>query len=347
VRRTPFQAGSALGVVAACGLAATLIAGGAGDAAAAAGPSHPGLRTLWQIPEHDLLRASSVAPGGTVTLGAFELPRGSAQGPVRWYTIRLHAVLRLARGTGQCILSAATDAATAAQIEVQTHPRSAVVSSLGWIQGRRRLVTRAGLVKLDFRNYLQVHGVRGGANPFTLTLEMLHGSCLKSIRLLRGSGIATTGARPDELRFLVPTEVLTATKGREVTIPYELSRRGGWPDRGALVTLSAPRGWKIDGPRSQRFRRLDDGRRGSFRITPTTTGTSFVGLRAMRVYNEPNATIQVKVEPPSSWLSTRGFSLVLSATLIVGAAALTRASQRARRREQAADQARPVDTQRS
>jgi hypothetical protein len=325
-----FQAGSALGVVAACGLAAALI--GAGDATAATAAAQPGLRTIWQIPRHDLIRAGGVARGGTVTLGAFELPRGSAQGPVRWYTIRLRAALRLARSAGDCVLSAATDGATAAQIELQTRPRSALVSSLGWIQGRRRLVTRTGLVKLDFRNYLQVHGVREGTNPFSLTLETLHGRCLRSIRLLSGSGIATTGARPDELRFLVPTTLLTATKGRGLTIPYELSRRGGWPDRGATVTLSVPGGWRIDGPSSQRFRRLHNGRRGSFRITPTTTGTSLVGLRAMRLYNEPNATIQVKVEPPKSWLLTRGLSLMLSATLIVGAAALTLASQRARRR---------------
>jgi hypothetical protein len=337
VSKTSSQARSALGVVAACGLAATFIAAGAADAAAATRAAHPRLRTIWQIPQHDLLRAVGVARGGTVTLGAFELPRKSAQGPVRWYTIRLRAVLRLARGTGDCILSAATDGATAAQIEIETHPRSAVVSSLGWIQGRRRLVTRAGRVHLDFRNYLQVHGVREGANPFTLTLDVLHGRCLESIRLLSGSGIATTGARPDELRFLVPTQALTATKGRELTIPYELSRRGGWPDRGATVTLSVPRGWRIDGPRSQRFRRLDDGRRGSFRVTPATTGTSFVGLRAMGLYNEPNATIQVKAEPPRSRLFGRGFSLLLSATLIVAAAALTLASQRAKRRERADD----------
>jgi hypothetical protein len=316
-----------LGVVAACGLA---VAAGAGDAATPTRAAHPGLQTIWQIPAHDLPRAGSVARGGTVTLGAFELPAGSAQGPVRWYAIRLRAVLGLARATGDCILSAATDGATAAQIEIQTRSGSATVSSLGWIQGRRRLVTHAGHVRLDFRNYLQVHGVTGGANPFRLTLDVLRGRCLTSIRLLRGSGIATTAARPDELRFLVPTTSLTATKGHELTIPYELSRRGGWPDRGATVTLSVPRGWRIDGPVSQRFRRLDDGRRGSFRITPTTTGTSLVGLRAMRVYNEPNATIQVKVEPPKSWLRARGLPLLLSATLIVGAAALTLASQRAK-----------------
>ena len=304
----------------------------AGDAAAATHAARPALRPIWQVSQRDLLRAGGVAHGGTVALGAFELPRGSAQGPARWYTIRLRTVLRLARGTGDCILSAATDGATAAQIEVQTHPRSAVVSSLGWIQGRRTLATRARVVKLDFRNYLQVRGVRAGANPFTLTLETLHGRCLENVRLLSGSGIATTHARPDELRFLVPMQVLTATRGRQLTIPYELSRRGGWPDRGALVTLSVPRGWRIDGPRSQRFLRLDAGRTGSFRVTPTTTGTSFVGVRAMRVYNEPNAMIPVKVEAPRRWLSGRGASLLLSATLIVGAAALTLASLRARRR---------------
>jgi hypothetical protein len=321
-------------VVAVCGVAAF---GAAGDAFAA-GAAHPGLRTIWQVPARDLGRAGGVAPrGGTVALGAFDLPRGSAQGPARWYTIRLRAALRLARSDGDCILSAATDGATAAQIELQTHPGSAVVSSLGWIQGRRRLVTRARVVQLDFRNYLQVRGVRAGANPFTVTLEVLHGRCLRGLRLLSGSGIATTRARPDELRFLVPTQTLTATKGHALTIPYELSRRGGWPDRGALVTLSVPRGWRVDGPRSQRFRRLEHGARGSFRVTPTTTGTSFVGVRAMRVYNEPNATIPVKVEPAKSWVSGRGVSLLLSATLIVAAAALTRASLRARRREQARD----------
>lgn len=319
-------------MVAACGLAATFVVV-AGAAAAATSAPPPGLRTIWRIPQANLLRASGVTHGGTVTLGAFRLPPSSAQGPSRWYTIRLRAVLRLARGSGECILSAATDGATAAQVDVQTHPRSASVSSLSWIQGRHRALTRARAVTLDFRNYLQVRGVRAGANPLTLTVDALHGPCLESIRLLSGTGIATTRARPDELRFLVPTAVLTATKGRTLTIPYELRRRGGWPDRGATVTLSVPREWTVDGSRSQHFRRLNTGRRGSFRVTPSTTGTSFVGLRAMRVYNEPNATVQVNVEPPKSWLSARGLSLLLSAALIVGAAALTRASQRARRRE--------------
>jgi hypothetical protein len=312
-------------VLAACGLVT-----------ASAGAAHPGLRTVWRVPQADLHHAGGIDDGGTVTLGAFELPRGSAQGQDRWYTIRIRAVLLLARGTGECILSAATDGATAAQVDVQTSPRSAVVSSLSWIQGRRRVLTRSRAVKLDFRNYLQVHGVRAGANPFTLTLDALHGPCLERIRLLRGSGIATTRARPDELRFLVPNELLTATKGRELTIPYELSRRGGWPDRGATVTLAVPKGWKIAGSGSQRFRRLDRGRRGAFRVTPSTTGTSFVGLRAMGLYNEPNATIQVRVEPARSWLLARGLPLLLSATLIVGAAALTLASQRARRRARVA-----------
>ncbi|MGN6187494.1 MAG: hypothetical protein ACTHOE_01235 [Conexibacter sp.] len=316
--------------IALCALAAAL-GGGAAEAAVAASPG-PGLHPLWRIPARDLAGADRVARGGTVALGAFRLPPGSAQGPTRWYAIRLRAELRLTRAPGFCILSAATDRATAAQIELRTGPRGAAVSSLGWIQGRRRLVTQTGRARIDFRNYLQVHGVQAGANPLTLTLELLHGRCLKGIRLLPGSGIATTAARPDELRFLVPTTVLTATKGHALTIPYELSRRGGWPDRGATVTLTVPRGWRLDGPGSQRFARLHDGRRGAFRITPTTTGTSFVGLRAMRVYNEPNATIQVQVEPAKGWLRSRGVSLVLSATLIVGAAALTLASRRAKQR---------------
>jgi len=317
-------------VAACCGLAV------ASSAADAAPPSAPGLRTIWQVPAQALPSAGSVAHGGTVTLGTFALPAGSAQGPSRWYAIRLRVVLGLARGSvGDCILSAATGGATAAQIEIETRRRSSAVSSLGWIQGRRRLVTHAASVTLDFRNYLQVRGVKPGANPLRLTLDVLGGHCLTSLRLLRGSGIATTAARPDELRFLVPTTALAATKGHQLTIPYELSRRGGWPDRGATVTLSAPRGWQVEGARSQRFQRLGDGRRGSFRVTPTTTGASYLGLRAMRVYNEPSATIQVRVEPARSWLSTRGVSLLLSAALIVAAAALTRASLRARRREHA------------
>src|SRR6185369_14317548 len=118
---------------------ATLSTAGAGDAVAANAAAHPELRTIWKIPEHDLLRAGSAARGGSVALGACERPPGSAQGSGRWYTIRLRAVLLPARGFGEGILSAATDGATAAQIDVQTQPRSAVISSLGWIQGRRRL----------------------------------------------------------------------------------------------------------------------------------------------------------------------------------------------------------------
>jgi hypothetical protein len=318
-------------VVAALVAATTLLVAG-GPALAVANAREPSsLHTIWLVPEAGLASVARLKQQRTVQIGAFRLHSGALQGKALWYTIRLRARLELSRARGDCILSAATNGATAAQIEVITNRRAATVSALGWIQGSQHRTTRSKTITIDFRNYLQVHGVHGGLNSFTVTLERLYGTCFNAIRLERGSGIATTTAYPEELQLLVPSTPLAATIGQPLAIPYEVTRRGGWPDQGATVKLTLPDGWRADGPAHMTFRRIGHQRKGTFRIIPAATGRAIINLAVLKSYNQPRAAIQVNAVRPSRWLTSRGLPLLLCAALLVTATALTRASWRRRK----------------
>jgi hypothetical protein len=204
------------------------------------------------------------------------------------------------------------------------------VSQLGWIQGLKRTTTESRTLSLDFRNYLQVRGVRGGRNVFTITVDRSRGVCLRNLRIARGTGIETTTAHPQELKVLVPLQSLTATKGDVLTIPYAIARRGGWADRGAVVQLSLPPKWRIVGAPTQKFVRIGRERRSTFKVIPQTEGQAVLKISVLRSYNQPDAPVAVQVRARES--NVRAFApTLLAGALIVAAALLTRMSWRSSR----------------
>ena len=196
-------------------------------------------------PQHPLRSRSAIVPASgpsrrlgthaavriseptTRVVARYRLSPGTRQGVPLWYTIRLHARFRFARRPGECILSAATNGLTAAQIIVKTDRRAAQVSSVGWIQGRRLSRLSAKTARIDFRNYLQTRGPRPGPNTLTVTLDVLRGRCFDSLSVLPDSGIGATTVRPDELRLLVPQQPIVATAGRrtEASVRASATRR--------------------------------------------------------------------------------------------------------------------------
>lgn len=291
------------------------------------------LHSVWIAPQGALARARGLYSGGTTTLGAFRLPNGVRQGSPLWYVIHIQAALVLQPGHAECELSAATDGATAAQIIVRTFGRRTIISTDGWIQGASDTRIRSRRYEVDYWNYLQLHGVRRGTNVVTVTVRDLSGNekCLRAIKLGRGTGVFGTRSNPRELQLLVPRDAVNATAGSSLTIPFEVVRRGGWPDRGATVVLDLPEGWRaLDGAR-RTFTRIGSRRDGSFRVIATAPGSQILTLAVARSYNRPEAAVRVVVRPAGGWFPGR-IAILVSAGFIVLAAAMTRAAWRDRRR---------------
>ena len=311
-----------------------MLAAAAGTASAASPPQQIGDRPgFWSLSRLGANGAVRISEPTTRVVGRYRLSRGTRQGVPLWYTIRLHAHFRFARRRGECILSAATNGLTAAQIIVKTDRRAAQVSSVGWIQGRRLSRLSAKTASIDFRNYLQTKGPRAGQNTLTVTLDLLRGRCFDSVSVLPDSGIGATTVRPDELRLLVPQQPIVATAGRRTKLPFALRRRGGRPDGGLDVRLSLPDGFRaIDGT-VWHFVRIGHTGSGAFEFVPETTGHYVLSLAVPRRYNQPTANVQIDVVKPRSWLTSRFLPSLLAAVLLVGAAAFMYATRKAKNRD--------------
>ena len=169
-------------------------------------------------------------------IAVFGATRGTGRAVVEQALARGHEVTAFARNPAAVAASHARlrvvqgDAFDAAAVARAVQGQDAVVSSLGWIQGRRRARVTAPTAHLDFRNYLQLHGVRPGLNTFTVTEDVLRGRCFESVSLLPDSGVGATSVRPDELRLLVPSAPVVAVAGRRTRLRFAVVRRGGRPD---------------------------------------------------------------------------------------------------------------------
>jgi hypothetical protein len=313
--------------------AGVALAAAAGTGSAASAPprigDRPGFWPLSQLGSHAAIRISEP---GTRVVARYRLSSGTRQGVPLWYTIRLHARFRFARRPGECILSAATNGLTAAQIIVKTGRRAAQVSSVGWIHGRRLSRLSARTARVDFRNYLQTKGPRPGRNTLTVTLDVLRGRCFDSLFVLPDSGIGATTVRPDELRLLVPQQPIVATAGHRTKLPFALRRRGGRPDVGLDVRLLLPEGFRAVDRTVWHFPRIGRVGSGTFEFVPKTTGRYVLSLAVPRRYNQPTANVQVDVVKPRSWLTTRFLPSLLAAVLLGGAAAFMYATRKAKNR---------------
>ena len=268
------------------------------------GPSHRGDRAgFWPLSALGVDAPVAITTPGTRVLARYRLPTGARQGRPWWYTIRLHLGFRFARRRGECSVSAATNGMTAAQVIVRTTRDAAEVSSLGWIQGRRRTRVTAPSSRLDFRNYLQIRGVLPGANTFSVTLDELRGRCFDRLAVFQDSGIGATRVRPDELRLLVPREPIVAVAGRPARVPFALRRRGGRPDGAFDVRLTLPSGFETAGGTTRHFERVGSLRaRLVRRRRAPAPGRYVVSLAVPRRYNQPTASVELQVVERRSWL---------------------------------------------
>ncbi len=311
--------------------AGVVLAAAVGTASAASPLQQIGDRPgFWSLARLGTDAAVRISEPTTRIVARYRLNPRTRHGRPLWYTIRLHAGFRFARRSGECILSAATNGMTAAQIIVKTDRRAAQVSSVGWIQGRRLLRLSAKTARIDFRNYLQTRGARPGRNTLTVTLDVLRGRCFDSLSVLPDSGIGATTVRPDELRLLVPQQPIVATAGRPTKLPFALRRRGGRPDGGLDVRLQLPEGFRAVDGTVWHFPRIGRVGSGTFEFVSKTTGRYALSLGVPRRYNQPTAVVQVDVVKPRSWLTSRFLPSLLAAVLLAGAAAFMYATRKAK-----------------
>jgi hypothetical protein len=184
--------------------------------------------------------------------------------------------------------------------------------------------------RVDFRNYLQIRGVRAGTNTFSVTLDVLRGRCFDGLAVFPDSGIGATRVRPDELRLLVPREPIVAVAGRPEEIPFALRRRGGRPDGALDVRLTLPSGFQAGGGTTRHFERVGSLGRDSFEVVARAPGRYVVSLSVPRRYNQPTARVELQVVKRRSWLREHFLPSLLAASLLVGAAAFAYATRKPR-----------------
>jgi hypothetical protein len=235
----------------------------------------------------------------------FRLPAGSRQGNPLWYLTRLRAAVHFApRVSGKFLLTADVNGATVAQIPLVVAARSIRVEELGLIGGRRSRTVAGREANVDFRNYVQISGIRPGANVLRFAIEPVAVRGLSRpgafvVAVLSGSGMEATHVLPDELLLSAEPAAVTAPVGQEVRLGYWLRRRGGRPDVPTIVRLGGG-GLDIKGADVQRLPRLGTGVHGAFTVVGREPGTYMVMIAVPDRYNEPSTAVTVTITAPAS-----------------------------------------------
>ena len=281
-------------------LPALAVTCGVAVASAAAAPLVGGRVGAWDLGRLGAHAPLRIAPGHAGAEVRFRLPRGTRQGRPLWYLVRLQATVRFARGVrGKFLLTADVNGATAAQIPIIVRRGSLRLEELGLVEGRRSRTVAGRHARLDFRNYIQISGIRGGLNVLHFAIEPLtvRGLALPhafEVAVLGGSGIEATRALPDELLLSAQPPDVTAHVGQPVEVGYLLQRRGGWPD-GPVEVRYAAGGLELQGADVQRHPRVDGGVRGAFTVSGETPGTYMTMLSVPDRFNEPSTPVTVTI----------------------------------------------------
>jgi hypothetical protein len=255
-----------------------------------------------------LMRAPAVLTGGARPAELrlrFELPADAAQGPHRWYLVRLHYRLWFAgdSGRGFAWVTSDTNDRTAAQIEYTTtrrHGRLTVRrTTVDLTHGQRERPSRAPRDALTFTNYLQYEGVRPGANTWTIKLEQSGAARVERLELLGDSAIIETERTPFPLTLTATLSGDRPRAGERFTVNAVVAARPGRSVRDVVVRAqSQDDSAELIGPAEQRIEHLT----GRDRTMPFTflarqPGTYVVALAASSSANDPNMGVEVEVLP--------------------------------------------------
>lgn len=174
---------------------------------------------------------------------AFRLAAGAAQAKRGWYI--LDAFVKV-------VLSPAAPAAAHSEIDVLTDGRAAAeievaLAALGsqrgvwwsafdlWTGGKGGLVF-GSVVRLHYRNYLQVLSVRPGVNSLGVAVWQFGGVVVHSATLLPGSGVEHGSLAPPKLQLEASLPVRNAEVGDVVPLHYQVASTG-FPARNVGVVF--------------------------------------------------------------------------------------------------------------
>lgn len=163
----------------------------------------------------------------------YRLPPGVRQGPARWYVMRLHLIISLARDpeSGTAYVSGSTNGRAAIQIELTNRGRLVRWSTTDLVRGFRAGVVHARRLEITSSNYLQYRGVRGGWNTLALGVERLDGLRIARVRVLPDSGIQVTTDSYPRLRLAVGASSGGIEVGDTIRLPIRLHNVGDLPAR--------------------------------------------------------------------------------------------------------------------
>lgn len=238
----------------------------------------------------DALARGPVVLGDAVGRQAVELPYrlapGAAQGPRRWWTMRLRYRLRLSPESTSGIVRVVgeTNGRTVIQIAYSLRRRNGQLTfrrTAADVDGQREHRGRGRRDAFEFENFLQYAGVRGGRNTWTIRLEQDRHARIDRLEVLGSSAIVHTTRTPYALRTVPrlvggapvvgrPFRVLVTARDRSGRAVPELAIR-------ASVDRSAMR-------QSQVRRR---GSASEFTFVPKRTGRAtieFVTRRGAKAY---------------------------------------------------------------
>jgi hypothetical protein len=146
------------------------------------------------------------APAGPISrrtqLGRaqYQLPDHASQGPSPWYIIHLHVAVTVSGSGGLALVSAATDGATAAQIDLQPTRSGVDWSAKSIAEPSQSGHSATGRAEIWFSNFLQYKGVVGGSNWLSAEAEAVGGARIDKVHVFGDTCIEATRRSPETLR---------------------------------------------------------------------------------------------------------------------------------------------------
>jgi hypothetical protein len=293
--------------------------------------------------DQEIVRLDALRPTPVVLAGGakpatlpmrFDLPAGAAQGPDRWYVVRLRYRLRFAPGSGRGLawVTSDTNGRTAAQIEYTTSRRGGHLevrrTTVDLTHGQRERRSRSPRDALTFTNYLQYAGIRPGPNTWTIRLEQAGAARVERMELMGDTAIVATDRTPFPLALTVALQGPRPRVGERFTLRATLAARRGQPVDDVVVRARLPEGTGLEllGSAARRVGRVDGRRRTvRFSFRARRAGNQAITLVAASDANHPNAGVEVEVLPTTRsviaparvWALTSIPALAMAAWLVV------------------------------
>jgi hypothetical protein len=251
----------------------------------------------------------------------FWLPAGARQGPRKWYLIRLHFRITFEQeaGTGGALVSGLTNRRSAAQIkfDIPIRGKRALIhwNTLDYIRGYQGHRTRSRTIDVRFANYVQFAGVRPGRNSFAVQYESFGKLGVKSLVVLRDSGIEVTSLSPARLKIRVSNPPTRVRRGSDFAVAYTLTNTGSQVARNVEITARADDNIHSLKENTRRERYLRGSLSGTMHFRAVAPGSAAVLLLVKSGSNHPGVRIPIVVVDAAS-LSERAAAI---ATKTVGA----------------------------